>query len=240
MTRRQRIWTAALTVALIAGIVLIATAANGQETTKATERMTVEIPIDTVFRGAPGDLFLEGTFTAAPGDSCVAELTFTNSPIDEPSIHLNNDILVGPVTFTDVENGTFEAAALTFVATGSNDVAVRLGSNVFSGGFTLEVTCNPPTTTTEPTVPSTSTTTTGVPPEVSTTTTVSVPPVTTTTLSPPPVGGVATGGGHCADGACDGFSLSPLLTWIGIGVVWALLAGLIWAFIAGATRRSDG
>ncbi len=54
-----------------------------------------------------------------------------------------------------------------------------------------------------------------------------------------PIDGVDTGGGACADGACNG-GLSPLLTWTLIGVVWMLLAGLAWAFIHGATRRHDG
>ncbi len=199
-----------------------------------------EIPIETVHKGVPGELFHEGTIPVEPGAACIAELTFENDPGEEPSIHLGNDILVGPVTFTNVENGMFEAAALPFISDGVNEVMVRLGiDGVFSAGFTLEVTCNPPTTTTTisptTTVPPATTETT-VP---SVTTTTLIPPATTTTLSPPPVGGVDTGFGSCADGACDGFSLSPWQTWLGIGVVWVFLAGLYWAAIAGATRRSD-
>ena len=196
-----------------------------------------EIPIETVHKGVPGELFHEGTIPVEPGAACIAELTFENDPGEEPSIHLGNDILVGPVTFTNVENGMFEAAALPFISDGVNEVMVRLGiDGVFSAGFTLEVTCNPPSTSTSTTSALTSTTTAN--PDTSSSTTIANP--SSTTLSPPPVGGVDTGFGSCADGACDGFSLSPLATWLGIGVVWFLLAGLAWAFIAGTTRRSDG
>ncbi len=197
----------------------------------------LEVDVDTVHRGDPGDLFFEGSYDAVAGEKCIAIL---ESVTNNESIHPGNDLIVGPVTFTNIESGTFEAAGLAFTADGPDDVMVRLGEDgVFSAGFTLEVTCNPPeqpstTTTTLPMEPSTTTTTTG--------TSVTTPtlPATTTTLSPPPVGGISTGGGGCADGACDGFSLSPLVTWLGIGVVWVFLAGLYWAAIAGARRRSDG
>ncbi len=235
MTRRTR--NTLLTITLIAAAVLYGSAVWAQD---------VELPIDTIIKDTPGSVHPIATIDSTAGKECVAELTFENDPHEEPSIHLGNDILVGPVTFTDVENGMFQAAGLTFTTTGPIAVAVRLGADgVFSGGFTLEVTCNPPTdtpstTTTPPTTaPPESSTTTTTPPD-GTATTSSIPSVTPTTLSPPPVGGVDTGGGSCADGACDGFSLSPWQTWLGIGVVWALLAVLVWAFIAGATRRSDG
>ena len=203
-------------------VVLVALAAQAQD---------VDLPIDTVYRGDPGDIIPVATVPADPGVHCVAELEGHNNR----SIHPDSDILVGPVTFTNVENGTFQAAALTFTTTGPINVMVRLGADgVFSAGFTLEVTCNPPesTTTTQPdTTPTT---------DASTPPTVTTPPATTTTLSEPPVGGISTGGGACADGACDGWSLSPLQTWTLIGVAWSLLAGLAWAFVHGATRGSDG
>ncbi len=188
----------------------------------------VDLPIETVYRGDPGTINHVATIPAEPGLNCVAVLESRNNESEHP----NSDILVGPVTFTNVETASFQAAALTFTSTGPIDVAVRLGGDgVFSAGFTLEVTCNPPTTTTTKALGVTTTTvaTSTTPP----TTAAMTPP----TLSPPPVGGVATGGGSCADGACDGFSLTPLLTWIGIGVVWVFLAGLYWAAIAGATRE---
>ena len=213
--------------------VLVALVVIGLALTAATAVLgsTIDIPINTVHRGDPGDLFHQGTVAAQPGDECTAELEGRNNE----SIHPDSDILVGPIVFADVEDGAFQAAGLAFTATGPVEVFVRLGADgVFSAGFTLEVTCNPPeqpdtTTTTR----ATSSSTTMQPPVTS-----EPPPVTPTTLSEPPVGGVDTGGGACAKHGCG--SLSPLLTWVLIGVVWSLLAGLAWAFIHGATRRHDG
>lgn len=218
MTTRQRIWTWGGIIALIAAVTLIATAAWSQT--------TVEIPIETIFKGDPGDLFAIGEAPAPAGTQCVAELEGHNNE----SIHPDSDILVGPATFTDVENGTFQAAGLAFTSDGVNQVYVRLGADgVFSAGFLLEVTCNPPNTTTTTntatpttTLPQPSTTVAEPPPTTVT------PPATTTT-SPPPVGGIDTGYGACADGACDG-SLSPLVTWLLIGVALPMVGGLIWAY----------
>ena len=230
MNARQRVWMWGLLITLIAATVLITTAVRAQD---------VELPIDTIYRGDPGEIIHVATIPADPGVECVAVLESRNNE----SMHPNNDILVGPVTFTNVETGTFAAAGLTFTATGPIDVAVRLGGDgVFSAGFTLEVTCNPPTTTTAPPESSPSTTTTPTPvPSTTTTTgsvTTSLPSATPTTLSEPPVGGVDTGGGACANHGCG--SLSPLVTWVLIGVIWVSLAGLAWAFIAGGNRSRDG
>ncbi len=223
MTRRTR--NMLLTITLIAAAVLYGPAVWAQD---------VELPIDTIIKNTPGSVHHIATIVSTAGKECVAELTFENDPHEEPSIHLGNDILVGPVTFTDVENGMFQAAGLTFTTTGPIDVAVRLGEDgVFSGGFTLEVTCNPPNTTT--TVSATSTTTSSAAPS----TTTSTPPVTPTTLSPPPVGGVDTGGGGCADGACDGFSLSPLATWTLYIAAWLIAIVGLSTFIAIANRKED-
>ncbi len=218
--RNRTIWITGLTIALIAGIVLVATAA----------RATEVVAIDTVHKGESGDLFHEGTIEAV--GACTATLRYTNSPAERPSDHPNTDILVGPVTFTNVERGAFVDAALTFIGTGTTDIWTRLGGDgVSSGGFTLEVTCNPPksTTTTQPnTTPTT---------DASTPPTVTTPPVTTTTLSPPPVGGISTGGGACADGSCS--SLSPLETWLTMIAVFLLAFGAAWAFVRAWTGPGD-
>ncbi len=225
----DRTWYLIAAALLIAAVLLYAAAAEAQET-------RLEVDVDTVHRGDPGDLFFEGSYDAVAGEECVAIL---ESVENNESIHPGNDLIVGPVTFTNIESGTFEAAGLAFTATGPGDVMVRLGGDgVFSAGFTLEVTCNPPTTTTPtsqapPASSTTSTTVSG--------TSTSAPAAPSTTLSPPPVGGVDTGGGACADGACDGFSLSPWQTWLGIGVVLFLLMLLALAVMVGARRRrSDG
>ncbi len=200
-------------------VVLVALAAQAQD---------VDLPIDTIYRGDPGDLIHVATIPAKPGLDCTAILESRNNE----SVHPNSDILVGPVTFTNVETATFQAAGLTFVSTGPINVAVRIGDDrVFSAGFTLEVTCNPPTTTTIPAEPSTTTTT------ATSGTTPSTSLVTTTTLSEPPVGGVDTGGGACADGSCS--SLSPLMTWVLMGAMFVLSVGLAGALTI-AVWRSDG
>ena len=131
MTRRI-IWRIEITVAVAAALVLYAGAAYGT---------TIEIPIDTIHRGNPGDLFHEGTIPANPGDQCTAELESRNNE----SMHPDSDILVGPVIFRDVESAAFQAAGQTFTAIGDVEVFTRLGPDgVFSAGFILEVTCNPP------------------------------------------------------------------------------------------------
>ncbi len=228
MTRRTR--NTILTITLIAAAVLYGPAVWAQET-------RLEVDVDTIHRGDPGDLFFEGSYDAVAGEECVASL---ESVTNNESNHPGNDLIVGPVTFTNIESGTFEAAGLAFTADGPGDVMVRLGvDGVFSAGFTLEVTCNP-----EPPTNITTTSTTAPEPPVGspgTTSTTGPIPAPPTTLSPPPVGGVDTGYGSCADGACDGFSLSPWQTWLGIGVVWFLLMLLALAVMVGARRRrSDG
>ncbi len=208
----QRIWNIGLAIAIIAGLVLIATAVMAQD---------VEVPIDTVYRGRPGTIVPVATIPAEPGLDCAAILESRNND----SVHPNSDILVGPIAFTDVESGSFQAAGLTFVSTGPINVAVRIGGDaVFSAGFTLEVTCNPPTTTTSTAEPPTATTTTTTTPSPTTT----APPATTTT-TPPPVGGVPTGGGACADGTCES-SLSPLATWIWLAILLPAGGVLVWSF----------
>lgn len=218
------------TIAVFWLIALVATAASSQTT------IEIDIDFETIYRGDPGDLILVGEAPAPIGEECAAELEFGNN--EAQSMHPGSDILVGPTGFLDVENGTFEAAGLTFISDGTNLVYVRIGvDGVFSGGLILEVTCNPsepaPTTTTEPPVTTSSTTTIATPAPSTTTTingvTTSVPSATTTTETP--VGGIDTGGGACADWACTG-SLSPPLTWTGIAAVWAAISGLAWAAIA--------
>ncbi len=199
----------------------------------AVRAQDVDIPI-AVYRGDPGTLIHVATIPAEPGLDCTAELESRNNE----SVHPNSDILVGPVTFTNVESGTFQAAGLTFVSTGPINVAVRIGDDrVFSAGFTLEVTCNPTTTTTSSstttTPPGEPTTTTTTP---SLTTSTTAPPATTTT-EPPPINGIDTGGGACADGSCS--SLSPLVTWLWMLTVFALATGGAWAFVRAWTGPGD-
>ncbi len=239
-TTRALIWLMA--IALVAAVVLLVSSA-------VAAGSTVEVSIDTIHRGDPGDLFHEATIEAV--GACTATLRYDNNEPDA-SDHPDTDILVGPITFTNVEQGPFMEAALTFTGTGPTDVKTRIGGDgVSSGGFILEVTCptttttevpttttTVPTTTTSSTVPDSTTTTTQEPPSptttvTDTTTSTSVPPAPTTT-EPPPIDGPNTGGGACADGACTigTFTLSPATTWLLLGgVVLAIAAAvLVWAF----------
>ncbi len=202
MTERYgpKIWL--LVAALVALYLLVA----------ATEVRadTLDVPVDTVYRGDPGDLIHVATIPATPGVECTAVLEGRNNE----SVHPDSDILVASIVFADVEDGAFSSAGLGFTATGPIPVAVRLGGDgVFSAGFLLEVTCNPPTTTTTAPEPSETTTTTDGP-------TTSTPPATTTT-SPPPEGGVPAGGGSEADRSISSWVLIPL------GVATVLFAGMV-------------
>ena len=215
-----RYWGAVLAgilLALLVVFVFLVVVANA-----AQAAGSVSIP-DDVFRGDPGDVFHAGTIPATAGDECAATLTYTNN--EGQSEHPDTDILVGPVTFPDVEHGAFVSAGLTFTATGPVDVALRIGSDgVSSGGYLVEVTCNPPPNTTTTTTTTTSSTTTTSP---TSTTTSTFPPATTTTTEPPPINGVDTGGGACADGGCaggNGLLLAGLLAMLGAG----LLIGAGW------------
>ena len=197
----------------------------------------VDIPLEQIHRGDPGDRFLEAEIGATNelGWTCGVTLERRNNV----SIHESTNLIIesgaNSVTFFNIESVSFDEAVKAFVIDGDIKVYTQIGEDgVSSMGFLLEFECNPPTTTTTTTTVSTTTST--QPPPTATTTTTPAP----TTTTPPPVNGVDTGGGACADGACDGWSLSPLPTWILIGVVWSLLAGLAWAFVHGATRRHDG
>ncbi len=209
-----RYWSAVvagiLAALLIVFVVLVVVAQAAEGAAGA-----VSIP-DDVFRGDPGDVFHAGTIPANAGDECAATLTYTNN--EGQSEHPDTDILVGPVTFPDVEHGAFVSAGLTFTAAGPVDVALRIGSDgVSSGGYLVEVTCSNPPQSTTTTPPSTTTTT-----HVSTSSTTTTLPPATTTTEPPPVNGVDTGGGACADGGCaggNGLLLAGLLALLGAGML---------------------
>ncbi len=193
------------------------------------ETPIIDVPITSRFVGEPGSIHIVHTVPADPGLDCDIALSFFNN--DGQSIHPNNDILVGPVVFADVESGSFVSpSSRQFESGGDIVIAVRLGApdGWFSGGFIVTGGCDLPPV--EPPPPGTTTTTTG-------------PPTgTTTTTEPPPINGIDTGGGACADGACVGWLILGISngTWGWIGVGWLILGGLVWAFVHGATRRSDG
>ncbi len=211
---RRWFWTVGLFVALVAGLVLVASAVLAQG---------VDIPLDRVHRGDPGDRFLEAEIGATQeiGWTCGLTLERRNNESTHPGTNLIIVSGANTFVFSDIESEAFEQATGAIVIDGDILVYTQIGvDGVSSMGFRLEIfECNPP-------------------PDEITTTTTTTPTVTTT--EPPPINGIDTGGGACADGACDGWSLSPLQTWVLFGVVWFLLAGLAWAFVHGATRRHDG
>ena len=193
----------------------------------------VEIDLEQIHRGAPGDRFLEAEIDASGqfGWTCMATLDRRNNE----SIHDGTNLIIvsgaNSVTFGNIESVSFDEATRSFTIDGTIQVYTELGvDGVSSMGFLLEFECNPPTTTT--THPDTSSTTTTTTTGATTTTTSTVPLVTTTT-EPPPINGIDTGGGACADGACDGFRLWQ--TWGALLGAGALV--LAWAVVrSGATK----
>ena len=162
---------------------------------------TTEIPIVGTFHGVDGELFPVGELRAVPGEECVAVVGTTNNESEHDGT--NFVIIHGEPPFTDavildIESAAFGVGSASFTAASEIlSFFIQVGPDeVASVDFLLEITCNPPTTTTEP--PESGSTTT-----VPIVTTTTLPPVTTTT-EPPPINGVDTGGGACADGACDG------------------------------------
>ncbi len=220
-TTRALAWLMA--IALVAAVVLLVSsaAARGQETP------IIDVPITTRFVGEPGSIHVVTTVPADPGLDCDIALSFFNN--DGQSIHPNNDILVGPAVFADVESGTFVSPTRRqFESGGDIVIAVRLGApdGWFSAGFIVTGGCDLPPV--EPPPPGTTTTTTTI-------------PGTTTTTTPPPINGIDTGGGACAEGACTigTFSLSPATTWLLLGGALAVVAALGLLVILGGQRKQD-
>jgi hypothetical protein len=132
-------------------------------------------------------------------------LEVINSP---DSLHPDSNIMVGPLTYYDVESGNaIRQPTRQFEAAGDIIVAVQIGEDkVFSGGFRLVGPC-------------------GLPPTPTTTTTMPGATTTTSTTTPPPVDGINTGGGACADGACDGLPVWMLPAVFGLAALSAAAFG---------------
>ncbi len=159
----------------------------------------VEIPLDQVHRGDPGERFLEAEIIAGDriGWTCLVTLDRrNNSSIHAKDGHPNHgtNLIVesangfeisttNTIAFKNIESESFDVASLVFTIAGDIRVYTQIGEDgVSSMGFLLEFECNPPpeeTTTT--TMPPTTTTTTH-PPHPTTTT---MPPTTTTTVTVP-------------------------------------------------------
>ncbi len=197
-------------LALLA-VLLIAIPAMAQ-----TETDTLEILVDGIVRGTPGEVIHLETVTVPEGmvgRTCTGVAESQNNE----SQHVDNDfILSSGATTAEIPN--WEAVPLattamsgTLVLGPTVTVDLRLGpSGTSSGGVLIVLTCAAP----EP--PETTTTTAPPPP------TTAPPPPTTTptdTTEPPPEGGVSAGGGATA-----GRSGEAAMLWLGGGAL-ALLGG---------------
>ena len=178
----------------------------------------VDIPLDRVHRGDPGELFLEAEISADNqiGWTCLVTLDRRNNSSTHEGTNLIIESGTNTVAFMNIESVAFDDASRIFVIDGDIFVYTQIGEDgVSSMGFLLEFECTPPPD-------ETTTTTTNLDPPPSTGT---IPPDDTTTTEPPPVGGVPTGGGACADGTC------LAVVW----VPWALGFGLLFLVLSGIT-----
>ncbi len=211
-----------ITAFLTVWLVLVA-----QAFSNANDVVSVDISIDTVLRGDPGDLFLVATVETGPGLDCKGGV----DPINNKSEHDNSDIVfvsgaAGGTVF-DVEVPTFVGQDIFFVSEGPTLIYVRIGNDgVFSAGFIAMLDCHESEETT-------TTTTTTLPPEeppVVTTTTQPPTGTTTTTTEPPPINGIDTGGGAMSSVISPAVILSGANGWL-VGGLFALALGLILALI---------
>jgi hypothetical protein len=132
--------------ALLAGVFGVAQAQEAQQVP------TIDIPIDTVVRDAPGSSHVLATMPVDPADqgqSCEVDVIAENNE----SVHFGNDLVItsnsSSVTALDVENGAdlVTEAAGTLVL--GNQVTVTLvlgtveegGDGIFSGGVTVSIDC---------------------------------------------------------------------------------------------------
>ncbi len=205
--RMMRLLIVSLVVLMVGVISSVASAQTGD----------VDIPLNRVHRGDPGERFLEAEISADNqiGWTCLVILDRRNNSSTHEGTNLIIESGTNTVAFMNIESEAFDEASRVFVIDGDIRVYTQIGEDgVSSMGFLLEFECTPP--------PDETTTTTHVDPPPST---VTIPPDDTTTTEPPPVGGVPTGGGACADGTC------LAVVW----VPWAIGFGLLFLALSGVT-----
>lgn len=143
----------------------------------------IRLPVEQIVRGAPGSTTQVASVPLDPSlDGLLCEVRALG--LNGDSVHAGNDYVVrsngSQVVLSDVERApgvTTEAAGLLELGS-SLSVELVLGADgIHSGGITVEVSCDLPTTTTEE-EPSL-TTETSTPPTTE-------PPASTTSSSPPP------------------------------------------------------
>jgi hypothetical protein len=196
---------------IVIGLTLIGAAA-------ALGQTGVDIPLDRVYRGDPGEIIVIAEIGATNeiGWTCGAFLERHNNKSMHEGTNLGITSGANGTSFNNIESAAFEEAVKAFVIDGDITITIQLGEDgVASMGFTLEFECNPPPTTTS-----------------STTTTPTTSPVTTTT-EPPPINGVDTGGGslqHLIAGSAVDDNREWAFFALGAAIVFA--AGVwVWAVI---------
>ena len=211
----------------------------------------IEIFLDQVLRGDPGDVFVVHTESVDPalvGGTCSGTARTENNASEHPS----NDLLIASgvdaMTIPDFEAVAGQVTSMTGPVTlgESITVSIRLGGDgISSGGLHIAFSCTPqqpePTTTTTEPEPTTTVTS---PPQPRTT--VTTPP--TTAPAPPadpeiraiqavaeaPIGGVSAGGGSTA-----AFSVGAAVAALGAALLaLAFVVGLLTQHRASA-RESD-
>ncbi len=209
----------------------------------------VTVDIETIVRGDSG--YTENVLMLTPADveaepGWICDLVGFgdngDSTHDGTNAHISsNGDSVSILDWERVANTRTEATNGTLTLGANITIAIQVGEDgVASGGLEIQFTCNPPgqppPTTTTTASPEPSTTTTTVPPTTDTT-----EPPTVTTSSSIPIGVPSGVGpvGSCADGACEGFRLTPLETWLLLPAMLALSVGLAGALTI-AVWRSDG
>ena len=215
------------------GLMLIAVPALAQ-----TEG-TIEIFVDGVVRGQPGDVVrvypIAPETGAVPENLIGATCSGTASTANNASAHDDNDFHLTSGTSTasifdwEAVPGATTSMSGTLVLGPTITIDLELGSPTSSGGVLVVLTCAQPPP--EETTTTTTTTVTTPPPIVTTTTTTTAPPPGETTTVPPPEGGVAAGGGGTAGG---GFGALP---WLAAGGFALLSAAAIYA---GGQRKGSG
>lgn len=221
--------TGAIGLAIV-GALLLATPAMAQTS-------QIEIFLDQILRGKPGDVFVVHTESVDPalvGGTCSGTAQTENNASEHP----NNDLTISSGGSTTVI-ADFEAIAGMVTGSGATltlgetiTVSIRLGGNgISSEGLLIVLSCTPPvpeTTTIVPPPPETTVVTTP-PPRTppSTTPPVTAPPKPETraiqAVAETPVGGVAAGGGSTSDAGAG----QPLMA-AGAGLLaLALALGLL-------------
>lgn len=198
-----------MAIALVAALVFLSAA--------VVHAQSVEIPLDTVHTGEPGDRFFEGELgtTQEIGWLCGATLDTRNNSSLHPDTNIIIESGANGVTFFDVELEAFDEKTLAFVIDGDIRVFTQIGGDgVSSLGSRLEFECHPP---------------------LDETTTTTTPDTPTTTTEPPPPLGVEAGGGSMATVV---YGQDTDVLWFGAGVFFLVAAILGIAALAPRLRRN--